>query len=254
MYDDFSEDYDRFVNWAGRLAYEMPFLEACLAQFAPGAPILDSACGTGMHAIALAQKGYASAGADLSPGMVRRARANATQARVMVRFEAAGFGELAMTFGVQNFNAVLCLGNSLPHLLSEAELARAMSDFAACLHAGGCLILQNRNFDAVMLRRERWMEPQSYRDGDREWLFLRFYDYEADGLITFNILNLGREGDKAWELQVMTTPLRPLLQEETLRLLKNAGFGEVACYGDMSGSPFSPETSGNLVVVARLAA
>ena len=28
MYDDFSEDYDRFVNWAGRLAYEMPFLEA----------------------------------------------------------------------------------------------------------------------------------------------------------------------------------------------------------------------------------
>ena len=35
MYDDFSEDYDRFVNWSGRLAYEMPFLEATLAQEAP---------------------------------------------------------------------------------------------------------------------------------------------------------------------------------------------------------------------------
>jgi SAM-dependent methyltransferase len=254
MYDDFSEDYDRFGNWAGRLAYEMPFLEASLAQSALGAPILDSACGTGMHAIALAQKGYAAAGADLSTRMVERARDNAIQAGLTVRFEAVGFGELAKTFGVQSFSAVLCLGNSLPHLLSVPELTRAMSDFAACLHPGGLLILQNRNFDAVVKRRERWMEPQSYREGEREWLFLRFYDYEADGLISFNILNLRREGDKAWEQRVMSTRLRPLLQEETLRLLAKAGFNEVACYGDMGGAPFNPETSGNLVVVARLAA
>jgi glycine/sarcosine N-methyltransferase len=254
MYDDFSEDYDRFVSWAGRLAYEMPFLEAKLAQQASGGAILDSACGTGMHAIALAKKGYTSAGADLSPRMVERARANAVQAGVTVRFEAAGFGEMAKTFGAQSFSAVLCLGNSLPHLLSEAELTRAMGDFAACLNPGGMLILQNRNFDGVVKRRERWMEPQSYRDGEREWLFLRFYDYEAGGLISFNIINLRREGDKSWEQRLMTTQLRPLLQEETVRLLGKAGFHEVACYGDMGGAPFNPETSGNLIVVARLAA
>ena len=254
MYDDFSEDYDRFVNWAGRLAYELPFLEANLAQVAPVGAILDSACGTGMHAIALAQKGYATAGADLSPKMVERARSNAGQAGVRVRFEAAGFGEMETTFGPRSFNALLCLGNSLPHLLSEVELTRAMSDFAACLNPGGLLVLQNRNFDAVMKRRERWMEPQSYREGEREWLFLRFYDYEDNGLISFNILTLRREGNKGWEQRVMTTPLRPLLQEETVRLLGEAGFDEVASYGDMSGSSFNPETSGNLVVVARLAA
>jgi len=207
-----------------------------------------------MHAIALAQKGHVCAGADLSPKMVERARTNAREAGVTVRFEAAGFGELAMTFGAQSFSAVLCLGNSLPHLLSEAELTRAMSDFAACLHPGGLLILQNRNFDAVVKRRERWMEPQSYRGGEKEWLFLRFYDYDADGLISFNIVNLRREGEQSWEQRVMTTRLRPLLQEETVRLLGKAGFHEIACYGDMGGAPFDPETSGNLVVVARLAA
>ena len=253
MYDDFSEDYDRFVNWTGRLAYEMPFLELHLAHYAPGDSILDSACGTGMHAIALAQKGYASAGADLSPKMVARARANALQAGASVRFETAGFGEMAKTFGAYSFSAVLCLGNSLPHLLSETELARAISDFVACLKPGGSLILQNRNFDAVVKHRERWMEPQSYREGEKEWLFLRFYDYEADGLISFNIANLRREGDRPWQQHVMTTSLRPLLQEETQRLLKKAGFTEIACYGDMSGSPFNPEASGNLVTVARKA-
>jgi glycine/sarcosine N-methyltransferase len=254
MYDDFSEDYDRFVNWAGRLAYEMPFVEATLAQVTPGSPVLDSACGTGMHAIALAQKGYAAAGADLSPKMVERARANALKAGVEVRFEPAGFEALAETFGVQRFDALLCLGNSLPHVLSEAGLRGTLGDFAACLQPGGVLILQNRNFDAVVKRRERWMEPQSHREGEREWLFLRFYDYQADGLISFNIIHLRREGDKPWEQRVMSTLLRPLLQEETVRLLGEAGFSQVACYGDMSGSPFNPETSGNLVVVARLAA
>jgi glycine/sarcosine N-methyltransferase len=254
MYDDFSEDYDRFVNWAGRLAYEMPFIEASLAQYAPGGTVLDSACGTGMHAIALAQKGFAASGADLSLRMVERARENARLAGVALRFEAAGFGELAVIFGERSFDALLCLGNSLPHVLSEEELSGAMSDFAACLHPGGVLVLQNRNFDAVMKYRERWMEPQSYREGEREWLFLRFYDYDADGLISFNIVNLRRVQDKPWAQQVMTTRLRPLLQAEMVRLLSTAGFHDIACYGDMSGAPFNPESSGNLVVVARLAA
>jgi SAM-dependent methyltransferase len=254
MYDDFSEDYDRFVNWAGRLAYEMPFIEASLAQYAPGGTVLDSACGTGMHAIALAQKGYAAAGADLSPKMVERARENAKQAGVAVRFEVAGFGELAITFGQSRFDALLCLGNSLPHLLSEVDLSRAMGDFAACLRPGGMLILQNRNFDAVVKLRERWMEPQSFREGEREWLFLRFYDYDEDGLISFNIINLRREGDQPWRQQVMTTRPRPLLQAETVRLLGTAGFQDIACYGDMSGAPFNPDSSGNLIVVAWLPA
>lgn len=254
MYDDFSEDYDRFVNWAGRLAYELPFLEATLEQVAPGGAVLDSACGTGMHAIAMGQKGFAAAGADLSPRMVERARENARQAGVAVRFESAGFGALVETFGAQSFNAVLCLGNSLPHLLSEADLRNAMGDFAACLYPGGVLILQNRNFDAVVKRRERWMEPQSHREGDKEWLFLRFYDYEPDGLISFNIIKLQRQGSQPWTQRVMSTPLRPLLQDETVHLLNAAGFAEVACYGDMSGAPFNPDTSGNLVAVARLPA
>mgnify|MGYP001111050835 CR=1 FL=1 len=31
LYDDF-DDYDRFVNWPSRLAYELPFIEKQLAS------------------------------------------------------------------------------------------------------------------------------------------------------------------------------------------------------------------------------
>jgi glycine/sarcosine N-methyltransferase len=255
MYDAFSTDYDRFVNWNNRLAVELPWIEQQLQilQTPNQAParVLDAACGTGMHAIALAQRGYAAAGADLSPAMVERARQNAARAGVSVRFEAAGFGGLAQTFGKGGFDAVLCLGNSLPHVLSPGELAGAVEDFAACLRPGGLLIVQNRNFDVVMASRERWMEPQAYQEGGQEWIFLRFYDYDPDGLITFNILTLHRQGMGVWTQQPTATRLRPLMQAELEAALRSAGFTGVATYGNMNGAPFEAQASGNLVVTAR---
>ena len=71
MYETLSSDYDRFVNWHNRLAYEMPFIERIVNQIQTGSPrslhILDCACGTGMHAIALAQRGQQTIAGPLVP-------------------------------------------------------------------------------------------------------------------------------------------------------------------------------------------
>lgn len=253
MYDAFSSDYDRFVDWPSRLSTEMPFLEKLLqtglGSWSGSLHILDAACGTGMHAIALAQKGYIVGGADLSQGMIARAQVNASLAGVSVKFEAAGFGELKCTF--RSCNVLLCLGNSLPHVLTLEDLGTALADFYACLQPGGLVIIQNRNFDAVLAYHERWMEPQYHREGETEWLFQRFYDFEQDGLITFNIVTLKREGNSSWSQQVSSTRLRPLLQAELIRAMSAIGFQEILCYGAMSGDPFDPNTSGNLILVAR---
>jgi glycine/sarcosine N-methyltransferase len=251
LYDSFSTDYDRFVNWPGRLAVEMPFLVSRLKE-AVVQRVLDAACGTGMHAIALARLGFEVTGADLSAGMIERAGVNAEAADTHVQFNQAGFGELRCTFGGQGFDAVLCLGNSLPHLLTPGQLSAALADFADCLKPGGMLLIQNRNFDAVMKKRERWMEPQTAREGQDEWLFLRFYDYETDGSISFNVVTLHREGISAWTQSVMATHLRPLILDELRLILETAGFESVSCFGDMTGAPFDVVTSGNLVMTARL--
>jgi len=250
MYDAFSSDYDRFVNWPGRLSAELPFLTQQL-QAAGAQRVLDAACGTGMHAIALAQRGFSVVGADLSSGMIDRARLNATSSGLPVQFVAAGFGELAQSFSPGSFDALLCLGNSLPHVLTSAGVAAALADFAACLRPGGLLLVQNRNFDAVTARQERWMEPQSHREGGDEWVFLRFYDFDSDNLITFNVITLRRSEGGSWSQQVAATRLRPLLQGETFEALAAAGFGKLAAYGGMGEAPFDPASSGNLVMVGR---
>ena len=249
MYDDFSTDYDRFVDWPGRLAAEIPFIEGQL-QAVGARHVLDVACGTGMHALELARRGYEVLGADLSAGMIDRARANAAAADVAVEFKVAGFGQLSARTGT-GFDAVLCLGNSLPHLLTPADLAAGLADFAACLRPGGLLLIQNRNFDAVLSRGERWMEPQAHREEGAEWLFLRFYDFEPDGTLAFHLVTLRREGDGQWAQGVTSTSLRPWVQEELAIALGVAGFCDSTFWGDMSGASFDLHCSPNLIVTAR---
>lgn len=255
MYDQLSSVYDRFVNWPSRLAFEIPFLlEQLKALEVPERPlkILDAACGTGMHAIELARRGAWAAGADLSEKMITQARLNAAQASVRVDFRPAGFGAFQAAFAdVLPMDALLCLGNSLPHVLTRQELRTTLADFAACLRPGGLLLIQNRNFDAVLRHHQRWMEPQAYTEGDAEWIFLRFYDFEADGTITFNLLTLYRTGKEPWIQQMNATHLYPWQRDELETALLETGFTSMAAFGGMDGSPFETSTSGNLVLVVR---
>jgi SAM-dependent methyltransferase len=248
LYDDFDE-YDHFVNWEKRLAYELPFIEGQLAKAGAG-HVVDAACGTGQHAIALAQRGYRVTGTDLSAPMIERARANADQRGVEgVTFRVAGFGEIAAQVD-QPADAVLCLGNSLPHLLSEEAMEATMQDFADLLVPGGLLLFQNRNLEAVVENQARWMPLQSHQADAGEWLFLRFYDFEADGTITFNVVTLHRRNSARWEQRIRQTQLRPWSQEEWVGAAHRAGFRSIACYGDMTGAPFEQD-SPNLIVAVR---
>ncbi len=251
MYDALSADYDRFVNWQGRLSIELPFIIEKL-RAVHARHIMDAATGTGMHAIALAQCGFTACGADLSRGMIAKAQGNARSAGVQLRFEVAGFGHLAEVFGESSCDAILCLGNSLPHLLSLPDLVSALADFATCLQPGGLLLIQNRNFDAITAQHDRWMEPQFHREGETEWLFQRFYDFDPDGLLTFNMITLKRIGQAAWSQSVTTSRLRPLLKAEFVSNLADTGFDSITAFGDMAGAPFDPLLSPNLVISARL--
>ncbi len=66
-----------------------------------------------------------------------------------MRFKTAGLGEMTGSFGQNQFDLLLCLGNSLPHLTSEQELIVSLQDFHSSLRPGGMLFIQNRNFDMV---------------------------------------------------------------------------------------------------------
>ncbi len=255
MYQSLAKNYDRFNNWEARLAFEMPFIISQLQNLFrdpdQSISILDAACGTGMHAIHLAKAGFEVAGADLFDEMITKAKANAHQAGLSVDFRSAGFSTLATEFAGQRFDALLCLGNSLPHVLTADAVMQTLQEFKGCLKPGGLLLLQNRNFDSVMQMKNRWLDPQAYQDESGEWVFQRFYDFEPDGLIRFTIITLQRQPGQAWQATATDTMLRPQISQELVSQLDNAGFQSIQTYGDLSGNPFEPGQSPNLVIITN---
>jgi SAM-dependent methyltransferase len=71
-----------------------------------GSAILDMGCGTGRHAVALAQRGYRVTGVDIAAGMLAQARKAAEAAGVTVEWIEA---DATRFVAPRRFDAALCL-------------------------------------------------------------------------------------------------------------------------------------------------
>lgn len=247
FYDEFSESYDGFVAWKSRLKNESPFFRKLFRRNRVRR-VLDVACGTGKHAIALMQQGYEVVGADVSEGMIRRARENAAAAGLAADFVVAGFGQLRYSVGGQ-FDAIVCLGNSLPHLLSEESLAEALADIRAVLRQGGLFVTQNLNFDKIWREKDRFMPVSPWRARGKQMLFFRFLDFDAS-LLTFNVVSMTEEKGQ-WSYSVRSTNWRPIFKVDLERLLRQAGFDDLSFFADYQEKPWSPDATRDLIVVAK---
>src|SRR5215207_1827219 len=93
-----------------------------LAGLAPGARVLDCACGTGTLAVGLALRGFEVSASDASAEMVARTRALAAEHGV--RLDAATKVWEELDGGP--FDAVFCVGNSITHARDRRGALAAM--------------------------------------------------------------------------------------------------------------------------------
>jgi 2-polyprenyl-3-methyl-5-hydroxy-6-metoxy-1,4-benzoquinol methylase len=100
---------------------EVEFLSEELS-LQPGACILDVGCGTGRHAIALAKRGFAVTGVDLSSGMLAAAAAAAKGAGVEVNWVRSDAARLALP---GRYDAAICLCEGALGLLGQSDDAIA---------------------------------------------------------------------------------------------------------------------------------
>ncbi len=248
FYDRLAKAFDVMTDWPQRLAQEMPFLLKLLTAHGVRS-ILDVACGTGWHAIVLAQRGYYAVGCDASPQMIARARANAAKEGVEVTFEVASFSELNKF--KEKFDAVLCLGNSLPHLLTQRTLRDALRKMRLRLNPGGVLILQNLNYDLRLKKKPRFFGV----NGNEHTLVWRFADYGGQFII-FHIALFEKKIEEkdqkkvSWSVEVNSTCQSPLPKKDLQISLQQAGFKKIKFFGGLDGSIFNKDRSPDLVIVA----
>jgi SAM-dependent methyltransferase len=115
-----------------------------LYELEPGARVLDCAAGTGTFAVGLALRGFDVVATDASETMIARTRALAAERGVELPARVCTWEELS---GPPSFDAVFCVGNSLPHAEGQAGRRRALAAMASVLRPGGLFVVTSRNWE-----------------------------------------------------------------------------------------------------------
>ena len=140
--DDFIRTMAKITD--PQIAAEATFIEESLGV-APGAMVLDLACGTGRHAIELTRRGYKVVGFDLSLSMLARAADEAYDRSQKLNFVQGDMRE--MTFE-NTFDGVYCWNTSFG-FFEEEKNAQVVQRVHRSLRPGGQFLLDVVNRDYI---------------------------------------------------------------------------------------------------------
>lgn len=214
----FVNKWDKLIGWDLRAKTEGDFFIDILKKHG-ARKVLDVSTGTGFHSIRLRQAGFDVVSADGSPEMLAKAFENAREHGFILRTVQADWRWLNRTIHEQ-FDAVICLGNSFTHLFVENDRRKALAEFYAVLNHDGILILDQRNYDVILDEGYRSKHTYYYcgRDVKVE------PEYVDDGLARFRY--------EFPDESVFHLNMYPLRRQYTCRLLREVGFQRIKTYGD----------------------
>jgi len=214
----FVEKWDDLINWRARAQSEGGFFIEQLKAHGVR-KVLDVATGTGFHSVQLLEAGFEVTSLDGSPTMLAKAFENAQQHGHTLRTVQADWRWLNRDVH-DLYDAVICLGNSFTHLHNENDRRKSLAEYYATLRHDGILILDQRNYDAIL---DKQIGPthKYYYCGENVTAEPEHVD---DTLARF--CYRFADGD------VFHLNMFPLRREYVRRLMKEVGFQSVTTYGD----------------------
>ena len=161
-YEGFAERYDWMVSEdpIRRKFFQQLFADHGVKK------VLDCACGTGHDLVMLNSIGCEVFASDLSGSMLAQARKNLSAAGIDVPLIQADFRHLPDSFDVQ-FDAVVCLTNSINEVLTDDETLQALHSMKSVLRDGGILVFDQGQTDATMKNPPKFDAVVNTRDWTR---------------------------------------------------------------------------------------
>jgi glycine/sarcosine N-methyltransferase len=139
-YDELSDAYHLiFEDWDASISRQAAALGPILERECgtpSGVRVLDCACGIGAQLLGLASLGFGMTGCDLSERAIARARLETKLRGLHAELFTADMRNLG-ALPLSNFDAVICMDNSLFHLANDQELAVALKEIRGKLRTGG---------------------------------------------------------------------------------------------------------------------
>lgn len=217
-YDSFAFAYNLYwgpasVNWLRWLSV------LAIPRLKRGARVLDLCCGTGLLSAELSRRGLLMVGLDGSRAMLRYARGHAAEVPLL-QADVRSFGMRT------NFDAVLCVFDSLNHLLSPGDLAAAFCCVASCLRPGGLFVFDVNTALGYLLHWNGCHEMSGSGYRVRTWS--HYDDQRRLGVFKASVVQESTEGRTADEVVLWQ---RCHSHAEITDALRLAGFGAIETYG-----------------------
>ncbi|MFW5886469.1 MAG: class I SAM-dependent methyltransferase [Bacteroidota bacterium] len=216
--EGFVEKWDDLIDWEARSKGEGKFFIDELKKRGKKR-ILDVATGTGYHSVTLAKAGFEVWSADGSTELLSKAFENGHKHNLILQTINTDWRWLNKDIHTK-FDAVICLGNSFTHLFDENDRRKALAEFYSVLKHDGILILDQRNYDAILdngfstkhtyyyAGKNVKAEPQNIDES----LAVFRYEFPNNNVFFLNMF--------------------PLRKEYTRSLMKQVGFQDIETYGD----------------------
>lgn len=216
--ESFVGKWDSLIDWEARAKAEGQFFIEVLREHG-ARKVLDVATGTGFHSVMLREAGFEVTSVDGSDMMLAKAFENARDQGHLLRTIHADWRWLNREVH-DLYDAVICLGNSFTHLHKENDRRKALAEFYATLRHDGILILDQRNYDALL---DHDVEPNHnyYYCGQD----VRAYPEHIDD----SLARFCYEFNDGARFHLNMFPLRKAYVRQ---LMKDVGFQAVTTYGD----------------------
>jgi SAM-dependent methyltransferase len=219
-YDPFAQVYDE--HWASGAAAQLPILrDRVLVQLPRGSRILDLCCGTGRIAAILGKEGYAVTGLDGSQAALTIARRNAPEAK-LVHADARSF-DLP-----REQDAVICLFDSLNHVMRLGELAEVFAKVRQTLKEGAPFFF---DLNTEYKYKSTWAGTFSIIEEQMVGAFRASASLQ-DKLATFEAALFEKRGD-AWQRNDVRLEQTWYSEQEVRGALQGAGFTHIDVYAPM---------------------
>lgn len=222
-----------FADWDASIAFHGEMLDDIIQSEwgASASKVLDVSCGIGTQSIGLAARGYQVWASDLSPAAVKRARQEAKNRNLTIPFAVCDMRDV-FSHHSGGFDVVVSAGNSVPHLLNDAEITEALEEMARCLGPGGGCIITIRQYDHEE-RGKGLIHPfRVYDEGDKRFVIFQVWDFEGD-IYDFSMYVVEDDGySDTLTTHVMRSDYYALSPDHLAHLMEQAGFSDVKRFDD----------------------
>lgn len=243
------ELYDALIDWPRRLTREAPFYRRLFRRVAARS-VLDVACGTGRHAAMFHEWGLNVVGADISAAMLDHCR-KAWGCDERLRWVQRPFDATPDPPG--QFDAAICVGNSLAIAPDLAALRRAVGAMLASVRIGGAVVIQVLNLWRLPEGPTQWQKCRRIPDATGDRILLKgVHRAGRRGFVDIVELRPGR-GPDGVESRCRSATILAVTEQELRDAARDAGAPEAETFGDYDGSAYRPDVSPDLILLAQRA-